>query len=88
VFGIELPFFFIGRAHADDADRFCTQDDKHYGNYAADIFADAAPALVVGRQKQRFFEESFVEISEIQMMLFEIGETLRFIPKDLHEIIL
>jgi hypothetical protein len=43
----------VGRAHIDDAGRFCAQGDEYYSNCAADIFADTAPPLVVGQQKQR-----------------------------------
>src|ERR1700675_794549 len=73
IFRIEFPFISAGRPHAENADRLFAQGDKHHNNYAADILADAAPALVVRGQNQSAVEESLVEISEIQAVLFDVG---------------
>ncbi|MGY4625896.1 hypothetical protein ACVWY3_003652 [Bradyrhizobium sp. USDA 4486] len=50
--------------------------------------ADRAPAVAIGRQNQGIVEEGLVEIREIHPVLVEIGLALRFVPNDLHRIIL
>jgi hypothetical protein len=40
----------------------------------------------MGRNDQRIVEKRFVQIGEVQPMLFEVGEALRLVPYDLHDL--
>ena len=55
---------------------------------AADVDTDSDPTFagVVGRNDQSIVKKRFMEISEIQPVLFEVGETLRLVPNDFHDL--
>jgi hypothetical protein len=52
---MELPFFFAGGAHADNADCFGAQGSEYYRDHVIEVFTDATPAPFVRRQNQRIF---------------------------------
>jgi hypothetical protein len=43
-------------------------------------------ASVMGRNNQGIVEKRFVQVGEIQPMLFKVGDALRFIPNDFHNL--
>jgi hypothetical protein len=57
-------------------------DDDNAAYVDAD--RDPAPALVVRRNDQRVVKKRFIQISEIQPVLVEVGETLWLVPNDFH----
>jgi hypothetical protein len=79
-----FPFILAGGSHADDAHAFAAEPREHDDDNAADADAnrDPALALVVRRNGQGVVKKRFIQISEIQPVLVEVGETLRFVPND------
>jgi len=53
-----------------------------------DVDADRNPALagLMGRKDKGGIEKRFIQIGEIQLVLFEVGEALRFVPSDFHDL--
>ena len=67
---------------------FAAETGEHNDNNAARVHADGAPAFwLVPWSHQRIFEKCFVEISKIQPVLFQVGEALRLVPNDFHDLI-
>ena len=82
-FGILFPFVLAGGSHADDAHAFAAEPgeyDDHNAAYA-DADRDPTPALVVRRNDQRVVKKRFIQISEIQPVLVEVGADASVRPK-------
>ena len=68
-------------------DALAPQPGEYDDDNTTDAYADRDPALaLVRRDHQRAVEKRLVQIDEIQPVLVEIGETLRFIPDDFHRL--
>src|SRR5471030_1732739 len=85
----ELPFLAACRAHADDAHTFGAERDEHHNHNAIRETPHGDQPVVPGRNDHGSLEEPFIQIGEVEPIVFgDVGEALRFIPNDLHKIIL
>jgi hypothetical protein len=74
----KLPFLAVRRTH---------ERNEHHDYNAISETAHGDQPIAFTRNDQGSLEERFIQIGEVKTIVFgDVGEALRFIPNDLHEL--